>query len=50
MWIIKKLGTPKECPKCKMQNTSGLKLPEQCSWCGGTGDVDFGVKLKGVKR
>lgn len=35
-------GAPQYCPACKMQNVSGLSLPEECVHCKGTGKVDFG--------
>jgi hypothetical protein len=28
-----KLGAPQYCPVCGGNNTSGLRLPEQCVWC-----------------
>lgn len=38
-------GAPQRCPKCKMYNVAGLKLPEACAHCKGTGRVDLGIKL-----
>ena len=28
-----KLGAEQTCPRCKGYNSSGLKLPEECTWC-----------------
>lgn len=28
------LGTPQTCPKCGRYNKPGLKLPEECEYCG----------------
>lgn len=36
-----KYGTTQYCPKCKMKNPFGLKLPEECTHCNGTGWVTF---------
>lgn len=38
-------GAPQRCPKCMMENVSGLKLPQACVHCKGTGKVDLGLKL-----
>jgi hypothetical protein len=39
-----KYGATQTCPKCLMDNRSGLILPEQCQWCNGTGQVN-GLRL-----
>ncbi len=44
-----KYGSPQTCPKCKMFNPSGLRLPEQCWWCHGTGGIKIGDRYEGVK-
>lgn len=33
--LLKPIGGPQICPKCKQENPSGKKLPAECIWCGG---------------
>ena len=45
-----KLGTPQNCPLCKMSNPSGLFLPNECIHCSGTGRIDFGAVDEPMNR
>ena len=40
-----KLGSQQICPLCNSYNPSGLKLPEKCLWCKGTGSMNFIINL-----